>query len=283
MISEGEQQELLALVAELTDRYTSRESTSITYERARILMEAVLYCIEEVKKEDRAQGILATEGKVDLKTQYEYGYQLVIEKVKKVSAFYNQLIPHFSAYGNRCYYDTVVKGIPQFFLRYDARFSPQDHLLTLDYPVLQSFPNLSGVDLIEQYLFCIGLEQSFLYPIGEATIKELMGYHDYEFEEAICNVCSPILRYKIILELLGKEQDMLALRQDGLRKVEEISLSKSAGELLLLFKQILKELIEKEYQGHEELYRYLSLDLQDFVVEVKNAVKYHSLTALFPV
>ena len=283
MMSEGEQEELLSLVAELTDLYTSRESTSITYERARILMDAVLYCIEEARKEDFTQGTLATMGQGNLKTQYECGYQLVIEKVKKISAFYNKLIPHFCSYGNRCYYDTIVKGMPEFFIRYGARFSPQDHLLTLDYPLLQSFPSLLGVDLIEQYLFCIGLEQSFLYQIGEATIRELMGHYDYEFEEVICNVCSPILRYKIILELLGKEQQTLALRQDGLRKVEEISLNTSAGELLLLFRKLLKTIIEKEYQGQEELYRYLSLDLQDFVIEVQNAAKYHSLKALFPV
>ncbi len=283
MMSEGEQQELLSIVAELTERYTSRESTSITYERARILMEAVLYCVEEAKKENRIKGTLATKRQVDLKSQYEYGYQLVIEKVKKVRDFYNHLILHFSAYGNRCYYDTVVTGLHQFFIRYDARFSPQDHLLTLDYPVLQTFPNLSGVDLIEQYLVCIGLEQSFLYPIGEAAISELMGYYDYEYEEAICNVCSLILRYKIILKVLGKEQETLALGQEGLCKVEELSLDKSAGELLLLFKQILKELVEKEYQGHEELYSYLSLDLQDMVVEVQNASKYHNLKVLFPV
>ena len=44
---EYEMEELIPLVKELCDRYTGKESTSVTYEAAQRLMEAVLYCIHE--------------------------------------------------------------------------------------------------------------------------------------------------------------------------------------------------------------------------------------------
>ena len=38
-------EELLPAAAGLTEKYTSKESSSITYETAQMLMEAVIYCI----------------------------------------------------------------------------------------------------------------------------------------------------------------------------------------------------------------------------------------------
>ena len=40
-----EMEELVPLVGKLEEKYTGHESTSITYEKAEQLMEAVIYCI----------------------------------------------------------------------------------------------------------------------------------------------------------------------------------------------------------------------------------------------
>ena len=283
MIGEKEQEELLVLVTELTERYTSKESTSIPYEKARMLMDAILYCIEETERADRRKGSIVANTEGNLRNRYEKGYELVIEKVKRTKEFYNQFIPHFSSYGNQCYYDTIVKGLPQFFFRYDARFCPQDHLLTLDYPVLKPLEERCGIDRMEEYLFCVALEQSFLHPIGEASIIELLSYYEYEVSEAIINVCSPILRYKIALKIIGGKLESLKLGEYGLKQLGSLAQKKTSGELLTLCRESLYDLIRKEYEGQEDLFRYLLLDLQDFVVELKNAAKYQNLQVLFPV
>ncbi len=51
---EERMEELLPLMEELTKKYTSGESTSVTYEKAQELMEAVLYCIWEYGQEQNA-------------------------------------------------------------------------------------------------------------------------------------------------------------------------------------------------------------------------------------
>lgn len=43
-----EMEELVPIVGKLAEKYTSHESTSITYEKAEQLMGAVLYCIHEL-------------------------------------------------------------------------------------------------------------------------------------------------------------------------------------------------------------------------------------------
>ena len=43
-------EDLVPIVAKLAEGYTSKESTSITYERAQQFMEAVLYSMQEAEK-----------------------------------------------------------------------------------------------------------------------------------------------------------------------------------------------------------------------------------------
>lgn len=49
---EYKMEELLPIVEELAQKYTSGESSSITYERAAYLMEGILYCLAEAGEEE---------------------------------------------------------------------------------------------------------------------------------------------------------------------------------------------------------------------------------------
>ena len=54
-----EMEELLPIVAELAEKYTSKESTSVSYEKANQLMEAVLYCIHQCED---SEGLVSKRG-----------------------------------------------------------------------------------------------------------------------------------------------------------------------------------------------------------------------------
>ena len=153
-------EEVLPVVSYLIDKYTSKESSSVPYETARSLMEAVIYCIEEL--EHSSPNSLAAEHQLTARAAYEAGYEAVIHKVWRTKELYEKLMENFFFYGCANYRDTVQKGMPQFFLRYDARFCPQDHLLTLDYPPLFLDYRQQGIDLVYEYLGNLLLEQKFL-------------------------------------------------------------------------------------------------------------------------
>lgn len=75
-------EELIPVVGKLAEKYTSGESTSITYETAEQLMGAVLYCIQELEESGYNSLILNGEMMTAQKA-YEIGALYVEEKVKK--------------------------------------------------------------------------------------------------------------------------------------------------------------------------------------------------------
>lgn len=166
-------EELLPIVAELTGKWTSGESTSVTYERANQLMEAVLYCIAENEKQN---ALLSNVG-IPAREAYWLGYEKVIEKVKRTQESYNTMVISFCAYGNENYHDTVIKALPGFFRYYDALYAPQNTIITMDYPTLRSIQKVSGIEhnldwCRIRHLLKIGLIAALMVLIGDM----LLGY-----------------------------------------------------------------------------------------------------------
>lgn len=120
-------EELLPVVGKLTEKYTSLSSTSVTYETAQQLMGAVFYCLREAEYEAVKTGknSVATASDTDLWRFYQQGYEVVLEKTARAKKVYDQIIANFRSFGNCCYEDTVIKGMPEFFVHYDARFRPR--------------------------------------------------------------------------------------------------------------------------------------------------------------
>lgn len=174
-------EDLVPVVGKLTEEFTVKESSSVTYERARQLMEAVIYCIAHV---DTKEHLLMTHSVLPAKEAYRIGYDAVIEKTKKTKEKYHELITFFDSYDNRNYRDTVEKALPGFFLYYDVKFAPVETIITMDYPVFGIDTDLEGIDMIEQYIDAIWQEQCYLLKFPRNyVISELRSFHpQYERE-----------------------------------------------------------------------------------------------------
>ena len=189
-------EELVPIVAMLAERYTAHESTSITYEKAEQLMGAVLYCIHEAQQcgENSFEPMVSTES-IPAGQMYETGIKLVEEKVKKALNLYNEMLPVFNSYGNRCLYDTFVKGLPEFFKWYDIRFNPQDAVVTLDYPVRKDISKYVGIDKIYEYIMCIREEQDFLHTFSDDYVRDVLCGYNNEYEDMIENICEIVSKF----------------------------------------------------------------------------------------
>lgn len=108
VISIYSMEELIPIVGRLTKQFTSHESSSVMYERARQFMEAVIYCIAHWDYETEKCLIIS---EPSAEVAYRIGYEAVINKVKRTQEKYNQLLTFFDDYGNRNYRDTVEKAI----------------------------------------------------------------------------------------------------------------------------------------------------------------------------
>ena len=88
-------EELIPVVAKLAEKFTAKESSSVTYERARKLMEAVIYCIAHLETGETA---LAAAGTLPAGEAYRLGYEAVIDKTKNTREKYNKLMEQYHAF-----------------------------------------------------------------------------------------------------------------------------------------------------------------------------------------
>lgn len=149
-------------------------------------MEAVLYCINEA--EQMSDAALTPETKLDAKAMYEAGYREVLAKVERCKEKYGKLISAFSDYGNRNLHDTVTKAIPGFFRFYSPRFSPQDTIITMDYPTMVPVKGKMGIDAIEEYIDKIAAEQVFLSRFPPGYVEGLLKAYTPDYRDHFFNL-----------------------------------------------------------------------------------------------
>lgn len=271
------QEELLPLITRLMERYTSKESSSVTYETANMLAEAVVYCIDEWIHAGDTQ---LTDGKIDLKLFYSKGYEAVIQKVKKAGELYNTMLDDFMDYGCRSYRETILDGMPAFFLRYDAEFNPQDHLLTLDYPTYIPVGGLSGIDRIYEYLLDINLEKKFLAQFPEENIQGLLQQYQQRYQVPYFdNLCELLILQAVGCIVADRPVSLLRLDRKALRTIRyQFADSEEAG-------------IEKEMKGYIRMLcsgmadikakEYFPSRAGDYAVRIRNGIENDNLEEVF--
>jgi hypothetical protein len=284
-MNEYEMKDLIPIVAELTEGYTSKESTSISYTAAKQLMDAVIYCINEYKASSLNQGeygnsIIADAEHKSAKEAYETGYQLVVQKVLQTKAIFDEIIIEFNGYRNRGYIDTVVKGMPSFFLYYDARYQPQNHILTLDYPTIIPVEPLCGIDAIHQYLSYIKVEQYFLNKLPQAYILEVLEHYHEDYEELLINITSILLRNLIGHMISGSPMEQ-NFKEADYQRIRAYVLSCSREELEDKLMEYIVTLVDHAYQGNLQLKEYLQGDVKDFAVTLIRGVEHNYLDRIF--
>lgn len=267
---------LLPIVESLSRKYTRNESTSISYETAQQLMEAVLYCIQEMKSApaDLPAAVLSPAD------AYAFGYEAVLKKTKQTAARYNALMERFSSYGNRAYEETIVQGFPAFFRWYDPLFAPQEHILTLDYPLLLPLEALCGIDRITTYLKCIETEQRFLRCFSEEFVRSALSKHHPQWEELFLNLPYHVLKKLMCLLLLDIHQEkerFSDIDYNNLRtKLNGLSKEALKERLTILLLQFLAQYFPQD----TAMETYLNYAVEDIATELCLGMEKDSLSRI---
>lgn len=268
----------MPIVSELAWKYTGCDHSSVTYEKAQMLMEAVLYCINEDR---RQEGNALVAKNIPAKEAYEQGRKIVLEKLKKLQTLYNELIPDFKDYGSVCLKDTVRKGIPAFLERYDFRYAPQETLLTLDYPVLRSYGVLSGVDLVLCYMQDIRLEQKFLSKMEDKYIVKVLRKYQRDYEYVLVNICEIVLQNMAGHMILDKPLQGQGFNREELESLEEILSDKTEEQIKAYLLKALERLMAQFYDNDDCLLAYLGGGLSDIATRIRNNAENRCLGQLF--
>lgn len=264
-------EEIFPVVAKLAEQYAGYESTSVTYERAQQLMEAVVYCVREYEASG-VNGVMTS--RPEAEQAYKLGYDIAVRKVHEMKSLYHQMIGDFKSYGVLCLEDTVLRGIPEFLKWYDVRYAPQNTLLTLDYPILRDISKSSGIDAVYTYVKSICLEQDFLAAFDAVYIQQLLRSYSSGYKDMIENVCSIVLTNALGHILARKPLDNPGFVQEDYVNIGRMLENRSVANIERQLAAVLREFISTYFENKNELLEYLSLDMENISVRVGNAFTY---------
>lgn len=271
-------EEIIPIVSELAWKYTGCDHSSVTYEKAQMLLEAVVYCINE---DGRQEGNALAAKNIPARKAYEHGREIVKEKLQTLQKLYNELIQNFRDYGCVCLKDTVRKGIPAFLERYDFKYAPQETLLTLDYPILRNYGGLSGVSLVLCYMQDICQEQKFLQRMDDQYVVKILRKYHRDYECLLENVCGMILQNMMGHMMLDKPLQETGFSQEELESLEEILSDKTVEQIKSYLLKSLERLTEAYYDNDKEMSAYLACGLPDIAVRIRHNTENHRLGQLF--
>lgn len=269
-------EELLPVVADLTEHYTSRDSTSVSYDKARQLMGAVIYSIEEFERNQASMNTLMSQDNLDAMSAFRLGQDSIKIRIQKLTFSYNTLAARFRDYGNRNYRDTFTGGISGFLKYYDYRYYPQNTIITMDYPVLKMPADSCGIIAVEQYFHCIWIEQQFLSHLPEDYIVAVLTAHEASYTKQFYNISSIICRNLLGCMIAGKDPQDEPQNEDY-DKINKFIDSNNRTELCEKLIQILKVLVDNQYQGNPDIFEYFKSDMSDLAAELLNATRYNTI------
>lgn len=271
-------EELLPVISELAQQYTGCESTSITYEKAQSLMEAVLFCLREY--DDSCTDTLASRD-ISVKEQYKIGRKLLFDKVEEIRKIWNEISLRFADFGVKCLYDTVQKGIPQFLKWYDIRFCPQDTILTLDYPVLTDCSTMTGADAVYAYILAIRTEQVFLEAFDRNYIMRVLEKYDPDYPDMIENICSIVLANMIGHIAIQKPLGDAEFQDEDYLQLSEVFEGMSVPEIENVVTTFVKKIVDQFYEKDKDMLAYLCCETKNIAVRIDTANRHGQLGRIF--
>lgn len=272
-----EMDELLPIVSELVQKYAGYESTSVTYEKAQSLMEAVLFCLNEYNN-------TCTEGlankDISVKEQYNIGSKLLFKKVENIRNIYNEISLQFEDFGVKCLYDTVQKGIPHFLKWYDIKFCPQNTVVTLDYPLLIDCSTMKGADTVYKYIRAIQTEQIFLGAFDRNYIISVLKKYDSDYRNMIENICSIVLTNIIGHVAIRKPFEDIEFLYGEYLQLSKVFEGKSIADIENVIKRFINEIVNRLYENNMDMIDYLSCEANNIAVRIYTAMQHGQLSNL---
>lgn len=271
-------EELLPIVSELAQKYAGYESTSITYEKAQSLMEAVLFCLSEYNSSAKDSLV---QRDISVKEQYNIGAKLLSEKVENIRKIFNEISFQFEDFGVKCLYDTVQKGIPQFLKWYDIKFCPQNTILTLDYPLLIDCSSLTGADAVYKYIRAIQTEQMFLGKFDRNYVMLVLEKYNFEYRDMIENICSIVLTNIIGHIAIKKPFNDIDFLYGEYLQLSKIFAGKSIPDIENVVKDLIKKIVSQFYENDMDMLEYLCYETNNIAVRIYTANQHEQLSKIF--
>ncbi len=271
-------EELLPIVSELAQKYAGYESTSITYEKAQSLMEAVLFCLSEY---NNSYTNSLVQRDISVKEQYEIGARLLSEKVEDIRKIFNEIALRFEDFGVKCLYDTVQKGIPQFLKRYDIKFCPQNTIMAFDYPLLTGCSPLTGADAVHEYIRAIRTEQTFLGAFDRDHVMSVLEKYNPGYRDMVENICGIVLTNMVGHISIKKPFDGTGFLHEEYLQLSKVFAGRPVSDIENTIKELVRKIVGKFYEDDTDMLEYLCSETDNMAVRIFTAAQHGQLGRVF--
>lgn len=198
-------EELTALLAERTQRYTMLDSTSVRIETAESLAHGILYCVD-LHLRTTADG---TEGAAPLKSLYEAGVSDAKRLARRGKLLLRQAEASRPPVVNIALNDTL-SALPVFFRRYDADFFAHEIPCDIDYPLcIPVSESLPGAEYVNEYLRRLIVENAFLRRFPPALLERVYTLQYGDYHGLLVNLYAAVAESAVGRALAGKRPDNL--------------------------------------------------------------------------
>lgn len=169
------QNQLANYLAELIMRKTSGESTSLSVDETKNLMNSMIYTLdiyfESISNPDDAVYQLKTQKIGDL---IQKGTDIIVNMYDEVMDFYLLIVKKKLNVPLACYHNTIDEAMPIFLKQYNMVFSAHSASTAIDYPLAIDDWDVCGVKYIHTYLKHFILETNFCKIFGDEKIEKLV-------------------------------------------------------------------------------------------------------------
>ena len=266
------QEEILALLAGLARKWTRGESTSLREEKAREMLESILFVI--------GLRMRAGDAPESAAQAFTEGLSLYRRKMAFCRRTQEWILANLFQMPNHFYALTIREGINGFFKLYDPEFAAQRIHITADYPIYPGRPKAEGIVFIERYLRAIEAENDFLTHFSPANVDRLLCAMGSDYRSAPVNLFGPVLAAALGLTLAGKTPRALNLRDGELEALNALFAGKEREEIREILAEALQKLTEQLGLAPHTA-RYARQALAVLSVETEHAVSLGTLETVY--
>lgn len=275
--------ECAALLAERTQRFTAGDSLSVTVERAKSLLDSSLYTIgaylATLPHQDQVQALNSQ----PISQLFEKGLQAAAIQFRRAKRLLSTISDDLVQTDNIAYNDTLSRGIPPFFRKYDHDYEAHCIPASIDYPLcgLCGPCRGQGAAFMLEYLRRIYLENRFCLEFPAPLIDEVLRGGDPGFCHLLTNLFEAILTNAIGCVLTETNPMTLNPPRDRLPRLREGLLSLDSGQTTLLLREAAARLL-RLLDLEDMLEDYVLPAAEGLAVSIQDAAQRDLLDRMFP-
>lgn len=274
------QLELVALLAEQTQRFTHGDSSSVPVETAQSLLQSIYYGVGEyLKTLPDAASALRQLREESQRTLFQWGKSCLLKRMEEAKDLYRQVRESRLPTENRAYNDTI-DGIQPFFSTYNLEFAGHETPgAMIDYPLCIEVQGETGVSFLRRYLFHLLQENCFLQRFAPEQVDALLRAYDKSYSELLLNLFEHVLIHALACVLCRKDPASLCLTTEDREFLRAQFTGKTVEEIRL----VLSDAAERLRLPEGPLDRYVRESASRLAAKLRLALSHNALESFFVV